>query len=116
MRWVRLDTAFPRNHKVLALLAQKEGHRALVVYVCGLSYSGEQGTDGFIPAEALPLLHGRVADARRLVEVQLWHAQVGGWVINGWHDFQPSTKEMQERSVRARSAAQVRWDRERGPG
>jgi hypothetical protein len=112
VRWVRLDTAFPRNHKVLALLAQKDGHRALVVYVCGLSYSGEQGTDGFIPREALGLLHGRQADAARLAAVRLWMPETGGWVINGWHDFQPSTKEMHERSIRARAAAQSRWNRE----
>jgi hypothetical protein len=113
VRWVRLDTAFPRNHKVLALLAQRDGHRALVVYVCGLAYAGEQGTDGFVPAEALSLLHGRLADAQRLAEVRLWHPQIGGWMINGWQEFQPSTKEAQERSTRARSAAQARWDKHR---
>lgn len=109
MQWVRLDTAFPRNHKVLALLALKDGHRAVVTYVCGLAYAGEQGTDGFIPREALPLLHGRLSEAKQLVGVRLWLAQTGGWTINGWDEFQPSTEEMKQRSIRARSAAQARW-------
>jgi hypothetical protein len=39
----------PRNQKILTLLAMKDGHRAAFVYVCSLSYAGEQGTDGLIP-------------------------------------------------------------------
>ena len=109
MQWVRLDTAFPRNHKILELIGGKDGHRAIVVYICGLSYAGEQGTDGFIPTSALPFLHARQVDARRLVDVNLWHAVDGGWMVNGWADFQPSTAETQARSVKARTAAAARW-------
>lgn len=116
IRWVRLDTAFPRNHKVLALLAQRDGNRAVLTYVFGLSYSGEQGTDGFIPREALPLLHGRSADAKRLEEVHLWIPEDGGWVINGWNEFQPSTEENQRRSQKARLAAKARWNGAGGAG
>ena len=109
LSWVRLDTAFPRNHKVLALVGQRDGHRALVTYICGLAYAGEQGTDGFIPKEALPLLHGRQAEATRLCGVRLWVPLPGGWMVNGWDEFQPSTEEMKQRSIRARSAAMARW-------
>lgn len=107
--WVRLDTTFPRNHKVLSLIGGREGHRAALVYVCGLAYAGEQGTDGFIPREVLPLLHARPIDARRLVDVRLWIADPGGWVVNDWREYQPSTDETKERSNRARSAAMARW-------
>lgn len=109
LAWVRLDTAFPRNHKLLALLGGREGHRAAVVYVCGLAYAGEQGTDGFIPREALGLLHGRLLDARRLVDAGLWHAEAGGWLINDWREYQPSTEETELRSKKARAAALARW-------
>jgi len=109
VQWVRLDTAFPRNHKVLALLELKDGHRAITAYICGLSYAGEQNVDGFIPRAALPFLHARVADARRLVEVGLWLDDEGGWVINGWSDFQPTTDESTARSNKARIAARARW-------
>jgi hypothetical protein len=112
--WVRLDTAFPRNHKLLALLGGRDGHRIGLVYVCGLAYAGEQGTDGFIPREALGLIHGRPADARRLVEVRLWVAEPGGWVINDWREYQMSTEETQLRSKKARAAALSRWHEKTG--
>jgi len=109
--WVRLDAGLPRNHKILALLGQKDGHRAAFTYICGLAYAGEQGTDGFIPREALALCHGRQTDAAKLIAVRLWHLDPGGWLINDWNEFQPSTNEMQERSKRARSAAMARWSK-----
>jgi len=109
LQWVRLDTTFPRNHKMLALLGGKDGHRVGFVYMCGLAYAGEAATDGFIPREALPLIHGRPADALRLVEIRLWHADPGGWLIHDWSEFQPSTDETKERSNRARAAAMARW-------
>jgi hypothetical protein len=103
--WVRKDTAFPRNPKVLALIAEN-AWRAVVVYDFGLCYAGEQGTDGFIPRLALPLIHGRPRDAAKLVEARLWHEQPGaGWVINGWAEFQPSSTETQERARKARQSS-----------
>lgn len=115
LTWVRLDTAFPRNHKLLALLGGREGHRAALAYLCGLAYAGEQGTDGFIPREALPLVHGRPAEAKRLVEVRLWVAEPGGWLINDWTEYQPSTAETDLRSKKARAAALARWHDNSGP-
>lgn len=109
--WVRLDTGFPRNHKLLALLGTRDGHRTALVYVCSLAYSGEQGTDGFIPREALALIHGRPVDAIRLVDVHLWLPEPGGWVIHDWMDYQPSTEEHHMRSKRARAAAAARWSK-----
>lgn len=112
MQWVRLDTAFPRNHKVLALLDEREGHRALVTYICGLAHAGEQGTDGFIPRSALGLCHGRPRDAVLLVDVGLWVDDAGGgWLINGWTDYQPTTAETEARSKKARIAARARWEK-----
>lgn len=109
LQWVRLDTAFPRNHKLLALIGGREGHRAGMVYLCSLAYAGEQGTDGFVPREALPLIHGRTVDAGRLVAAGLWHSDPGGWLINDWAEYQPSTDETKRRSDKARSAAMARW-------
>ena len=108
--WVRLDTAFPYNPKLLAMVAEKDGHRAGLVYVCSLGYSGAHGTDGFIPKEALPFIHGRPVDADRLVRHSFWHEQSGGWLINGWTEFQESNAETQERRKRAQDAAHKRWD------
>lgn len=108
--WVRLDTAFPSNPKLLAMVAEKDGHRAGLVYVCSLGYSGAHGTDGFIPREALLFIHARQVDAERLVRHGFWREQPGGWLINGWSEFQESSAETQERRRRAQAAAQARWD------
>jgi hypothetical protein len=108
--WVRLDTAFPYNPKLLAMVAEKDGHRAGLVYLCSLSYAGAHGTDGFIPCEALPFIHGRPADAARIVRNGFWHEQPGGWLIHDWDYFQESGEETQGRRQRAQDAARKRWD------
>lgn len=109
LAWVRLDTAMPRNQKILSLMAMKDGHRAGFVWLCSLSYAGEQGTDGFIPAPALPMIHARQADADRLVEVGLWLPQPGGWAINDWADYQQTNAETQARTARMKAMAELRW-------
>lgn len=110
LSWVRLDTAFPFNPKLLALLTEKEGHRAALVWVCSLAYSGAQGSDGFITIEALPFVHARPIDAERLVLHGFWMPQPGGWLINGWDEKQQSTEETKQRRRRAQALAAARWD------
>lgn len=112
--WVRLDTAFPRNPKVLALLEEKDGYRAAFVWLASLAYCGEQGTDGFIPRSALPHIHGRPSDAEKLTRHRLWSDRAGaGWGLDGWAEFQQSTAESQARGARAQQASRkancVRW-------
>lgn len=109
--WVRLDTAFPDNPKILALCELRDGHRAGFVYLCGLAYAGKHGTDGFIPVGALPRVNGRRVDAQRLVDASLWQPAPGGWIVHGWADKQESTEETRERSLRAQRAAQARWSK-----
>jgi len=113
--WIRFDTSLPDNPKILDLVDMKDGRSAGFVYCCGLAYSGKHGTDGFIPASALPRINGRPADAARLVEVGLWLARAGGWLINGWADKQESNDETQARRERAQKAAAARWSKKTGP-
>ena len=107
--WVRLDTTFPTNPKLLEMLAERDGHRAAFVYLCSLAWAGGQGADGFIPRTALPFLHGKTTDATRLTEYGFWTPVQGGWEIHGWLDKQESTTETQARSARMRALAQRRW-------
>lgn len=111
LRWVRVDTALPRNHKIVGLLEQRDGYRAAFVFVCALAYCGEQGTGGFIPRNARAFIHARPADVNRLVEARLFviDESGGGWLIPDWAEFQPSNEEMMKKSERARHAASVRW-------
>jgi hypothetical protein len=110
VQWVRLDASFPRNHKVLAVLAQRDGYRTMFVYMCGLAYCGEQETDGYIPREALAFIHARPADAARLVEARFWFEHDGGWRVHNWEEFQPSSEEMKQRRVRAEAGSAARWN------
>lgn len=106
--WVRLDTQWPTNPKFL-MLAEDKKWRAICVYMASLGYAGVHGTDGFIPAVALPMLHATKREAQDLVEVRLWNPVPGGWDINGWSEFQPTVEEAQARRDKAKRAAQARW-------
>ena len=113
--WVRLDTQFASNPKVIALISAKK-HRAIVLYVCALGYAGAHQTDGFIPSAALPFLHGTAKDAVDLVMARLWHCTEGGWGINDWDEYQESKDAAQQRWAQkkqaGRKAACTRWHEE----
>ena len=110
--WVRLDTSFAQNPKILYLVEDKK-HRAIVTYIAGLAYAGAQGTDGFLPTACLPVIHGAKVDAKALVDVGLWVETIGGWEINSWDEHQQSNEETQLRRKRARDAAMQRWHGDR---
>lgn len=86
--WVRLDSNIASHDKVLRLLAQKDGHRAFTLYICGLGYAGGHQTDGFIPEYALPVLHGNRRLATTLVVHRMWEPDVvegtDGWRIRNF--------------------------------
>lgn len=110
--WIRLDTQFPTNPKVLAL-AEDRKWRALAVYTFALSYSGAHGTDGFVPRNALPFVHGTAKEAADLVSVGLWHPDRKGWLINDWADYQQLQSEasdaLQAKRAGARKGNCSRW-------
>jgi len=106
--WVRLDTQFASNPKMLCLASQSRW-RACFVYVASLAYAGAHGTDGYISEAVLPFVHATKKEATDLVKAGLWHADVGGWQINGWDEFQISDEETQKRKKKARDAAMSRW-------
>lgn len=113
--WIRLECEWFLNPKFLNLIADKK-HRAVVTYMAGIAWSGGQGQAGFIPAGALPMLHGTPREARDLVDVGLWIPDTGGWQINGWEDYQLADEEHQKRSDKARRAAQARWHKDKPTG
>jgi hypothetical protein len=106
--WVRLDSQFPQNPKILNLVADKK-YRAGFCWLASLAYSGAHGTDGFIPHNALPYIHASKREPEYLLDVGLWVPTPGGWECHDWRDFQPSSQEHEERSKRARAAAMRRW-------
>ena len=111
MQWVRLDTAVPRNHKIVELTSTTAGYRSAFAWVCALAYAGEQETDGFIPRSALKIIGATPRDVERLVEVRLFIPDEGGggWWLNDWTEYQPTSDVMRQRSINAKNAAAVRW-------
>lgn len=114
LTWIRVQSALSRNHKVLALLPQKGGDRALNVFIFGIGYCAEQGNDGFIPEAAIGLFHGTPLSARLLTEVGMWIERPGGWDVNDYAEYQPTDDAAKVRSEKARKAAEVRWSKKRG--
>ena len=110
--WIRLDTTLADNPKILGLLEERDGHRAAFVWVCCLTYCGKHGTDGFIPRNAMPFVHGRAADFARLVAVSALNVVPGGWEVPGWSEFQESTEASQKRREKAQRAAAIRWSKD----
>ena len=106
--WVRLDTQFASNPKVLELTVAGKW-RAAFVYIAGLAYSGAHGTDGYLPAASLAFMHATRREATELVKAGLWHDDTGGYQINGWDEFQISDEAAQARRDKARKAALKRW-------
>lgn len=115
MPWIRVDSNLAGNHKVLALLEEKSGDHAVCVYIFGLGYAMNADTAGFIPRSAIGLFHGRQRDADLLVKVRLWIELPGGWQVNDWAEYQPSSAEAQARSERAKRAAAARWGKREHP-
>lgn len=108
--WYRMDSGFPSNPKILALLGERDGHRAAFVWQCSIAWTVLHGTDGVVPSSALPFIHARKVDAERLVKHRLWHEYPdGGWLINGLDEKQPTSEASAHRSQLAREAANLRW-------
>lgn len=108
--WVRLDSAIGQNPKIIAL-AVAGRWRAISVYMVALGWCGQQNTAGYVPATALPFIHGTRREAAQLAEVGLWHqSDIGdGWIVNDWADYQPSTSYTEQASQKSRKGNCIRW-------
>lgn len=81
---MRLDSNIAHHDKMLTLMGMRDGHKAAALYMFSLAWSGGNGTDGFIPKVAVPILYGTERHAHMLVEVQLWEHAPGGYRIRNW--------------------------------
>lgn len=106
--WVRLETGFPDNPKILGLVGAGQ-HRAALAYVCSLAWCGRHETDGFIPRAALTYVHARPSDAQHLVTHKLWRDCGEGWLIPDWEDYQRTKHTNDTIKAGKRRAACQRW-------
>lgn len=105
MTWFRVDDGFWSHPKTLTLPAG-----AVALWVRAGSYCGKHLTDGYVPANMLPMLQGSPADVDALIEAGLWRPCEGGWRFHDWEGYQ-DTREAVERR---RSAWKARQRRRRG--
>lgn len=112
MAWVKKDTGYVRNHKVLALSYEERWHHEVA-----MAWVAENATDGEIPRHALAAIlpEGKRGERMlcRLVEVGLWDQFEDHWVIHDWLVYNLSgarAKELRDQ----RAKRQQRWRANRG--
>lgn len=97
--WIKIDNSMPSHPKVLMV-----GDRASWLHVCGVCYSNEHLTDGFIARHVLAVVAPGVKSPERLVAqlvaAELWHATATGWQIHDYAEHQSSASEIRERRQR----------------
>lgn len=107
LQWIRLDTT-TFDHPKLLELAEEKQYRAIVTHLSGMTYTGKHGLDGWIPRSAMRVIGGQTSDAKKLIEVGLWHEVAGGWAINGWDEYQVSDEESKTRKQRAKKGGCIK--------
>ncbi|MCV7255653.1 hypothetical protein H7J86_26160 [Mycobacterium hackensackense] len=115
LQWIRLDTTFPDNPKIMDLVDTNQ-HRVVVAHVSMMCHIGKTETDGYFPEGALRRYGITKKDAGIATESGLWVPAQGGWAINGWAEHNPVDAAAAARSARASKAARKRWENRDGEG
>lgn len=90
MAWFKVDDklhSHPKRHRA--------GLRAMGLWVICGSWCGDQLTDGFVPRDMLAALGGKPAEAKALVDAELWEAVPGGWQYHDWPAQNPTRSEVE---------------------
>lgn len=91
--WAKVDDKLCTHPKFVGLPLAPRG-----LWVTALSWSCLQKTDGFIPTSALRIFGAQLRDARRLVDAGMWVETEDGWCFHDWSKYQPSRREIEQRS------------------
>ena len=103
MAWGKVDDKLWGSPKWLATPLRARG-----LWCSALSYSMDQLTDGVIPSHVVPILGGRLSDARALVDASLWEASAVGFKFHDWEDYQPSRESIMDKRDAA-AARKADW-------
>lgn len=100
--WVALAWRYYRDERLLAVSADAE-----LLWTHALAFTGEQATDGRVPAAALGLLATKLvgspeAAAGELVGAGLWAEGPSGWTFTAsWERWQPTAEQVRANRERA---------------
>jgi hypothetical protein len=99
MAWVKLDDSMPHHPKVIAA-----GPEAFALDVAAICYSNRYGTDGKIAKHLLPHLLPGLKNVEHfasiLLQVGRWFEDENGYVIHDISEYQPSSKQAKDVSVK----------------
>lgn len=115
LQWIRLDTTFPDNPKIMDLVDNNQ-HKVVVAHVSMMCHVGKTLTDGYFTEGALRRYAIAKKDAYAAVESGLWIPTRAGFEINGWAEYNPVDDAAAARSDKARKAAEKRWGKRNGDG
>jgi hypothetical protein len=108
--WLKIDDHYATHQKII-----RAGPVAMALDIAGMCYSASHGTDGFVPAEALPVVAPLLSKAKaaasvaKLIEVGRWIKVDDGWEIHDFLVYNPSAAERDERlALHARRQALFR--------
>lgn len=99
MTWVRIDDTLPTHPKLLAIESLAT---AGWLHICALCYCAHHLTDGFVPANAVPILTAMdnpLVTAEALCSAGIWEHSDGGFVIHDYLDYQPSRETVQAKNI-----------------
>jgi hypothetical protein len=110
MTWFKVDDTLAFHAKCVAA-----GNPAMGLWVRSGSWCSQQLNDGFIPDHMVAAL-GTKGQAKRLVDVVLWHSVPGGYKFHQWNDEgrQPTREEVE--STRKEWREKKRRQRRNGAG
>jgi len=89
MPWAHLDDHFYSHPKVVATPLPAVG-----LFAIGLSYCGDQLTDGFIPRSVVVGIRGWTSAARMLIERNFWNEVPGGYQVHDYLDWNDSREQV----------------------
>ncbi|MGB8020024.1 MAG: hypothetical protein WCF04_02220 [Candidatus Nanopelagicales bacterium] len=114
--WIRLDAGLPSHDKTLRALTMPGGKAAMAVMQFAVEWSGGHGTDGHIPAIALPMIHATRKDIAVLVAVGFWDEDPNGdgWWIHNFARRQELAEITEIKNAQAAAAGRKSGCRRRG--
>lgn len=117
MPWFKVDDNLAIHPKVI-----RAGNEAMGLWARAGSWSAQQLTEGFIPADIVALLQGEDA-APKLVAAGLWTEADGGYAFHEWDERQPTKESVlaerqasRDRQRRAREKAKSQRESRRDDG